>query len=233
MNCGLSPRCPAVSTIGNGFCPCSQPRCSFVVRPPRSDPTRGRPAPARHRRAVRPPDPPFAGTGRVLVRPSGGGVHAHIPGDPPGRVRRDGNPVSTRCQVPSRCHRRNRPIHRPPRAILRWQISFSTSSRRLSRRSAASCPRSSLGRPSRLPWSRSACSNQYRRTTRRTPSPWRAARSAGLSARRVQRHADRTPAGVVRASDSFLGDKCRLRSGVRESGSAQFGVDVGWCGRGC
>jgi hypothetical protein len=92
MNCGLSPRCPAVSTIGNGFCPCSQPRCSFVVRPPRSDPTRGRPAPARHRRAVRPPDPPFAGTGRVLVRPSGGGVHAHIPADPPGRVRQGRQP---------------------------------------------------------------------------------------------------------------------------------------------
>jgi hypothetical protein len=25
MNCGLSPRCPAVNTIDNGFCPCSQP----------------------------------------------------------------------------------------------------------------------------------------------------------------------------------------------------------------
>jgi transposase len=25
MNCGLSPRCPAVNTSARGFCPCSQP----------------------------------------------------------------------------------------------------------------------------------------------------------------------------------------------------------------
>lgn len=37
-NCGLSPRWPAVSTIDNGFWPCSQPRCSFVVHPPRDRP---------------------------------------------------------------------------------------------------------------------------------------------------------------------------------------------------
>lgn len=39
MNCGLSPRCPAVSTMARGFCPCSQPRCSFVVNPPRERPS--------------------------------------------------------------------------------------------------------------------------------------------------------------------------------------------------
>ena len=39
MNCGLSPRCPAVNTIDNGFCPCSQARCSFVVSPPRERPS--------------------------------------------------------------------------------------------------------------------------------------------------------------------------------------------------
>jgi hypothetical protein len=38
LNCGLSPRCPAVNSIDNGFWPCSQARCSFVVHPPRDRP---------------------------------------------------------------------------------------------------------------------------------------------------------------------------------------------------
>lgn len=36
MNCGLSPRCPAVITTARGLRPCSQARCSFVDSPPRA-----------------------------------------------------------------------------------------------------------------------------------------------------------------------------------------------------
>src|SRR5206468_6121262 len=38
VNCGLSPRCPAVIRIASGLRPCSQPRCSLVVQPPRERP---------------------------------------------------------------------------------------------------------------------------------------------------------------------------------------------------
>src|SRR5438477_10796671 len=39
INWGLSPRCPAVSSIDIGFWPCSHARCSLVVSPPRERPS--------------------------------------------------------------------------------------------------------------------------------------------------------------------------------------------------
>ncbi|MFD0480479.1 hypothetical protein ACFQ0B_79390 [Nonomuraea thailandensis] len=39
VNCGLSPRCPAVSTIDSALRPCSVARCSLVLKPPRERPS--------------------------------------------------------------------------------------------------------------------------------------------------------------------------------------------------
>lgn len=38
-NCGEPPGCPAVITIGMGFCRCSTATCSLVARPPRERPS--------------------------------------------------------------------------------------------------------------------------------------------------------------------------------------------------
>ena len=86
-NCGLSPRCPAVITTESGFWPCSQARCSLVVRPPRDRPRPWSAGSCCTPPAARPADPPFSRPGGVLVRPRDRGVHRHIPGDQPGRIR--------------------------------------------------------------------------------------------------------------------------------------------------
>ena len=130
VNCGLSPRCPAVTTIDSGFWPCSQARCSL----------RGQPAPGPaqrvigglgsldRRRAVRPADRLSRGHRQRADAPGDRRVHAHVPADPPGRVGAGLHAVRICRQTPSRCQRRNSPYtaatartrrHVPPRRPTR------------------------------------------------------------------------------------------------------------------
>ena len=72
---------------------------------------RGRDRPARRRssRAAPSGGPPFPRPGGVLVGPADGGVDVEVPGDELLRRRpRPGSSAKIRCQVPSRCQRRNR-----------------------------------------------------------------------------------------------------------------------------
>lgn len=86
-NCGLSPRCPAVATIDNGFVPLLAAQVQL-----RGQPTTGTAQRVIARLVGHPTGwlglqvAVRAGTGSVLVRPGTGGVHADIPGDLAGRV---------------------------------------------------------------------------------------------------------------------------------------------------
>ena len=99
-NRGLLPRCPAVSTIDNGFCPCSRLRCSFAVTPPATGSTRDPPVRRWSRAAARPAGPPFPRTRRMLMRPRDRGIHADIPRDPPSRPGRRRRFISTATRRP-------------------------------------------------------------------------------------------------------------------------------------
>ncbi len=122
-NCRLCPRCPAVIRIDSGLRPCSHPRCSFVVHPPRERPNVWSDGSA----PATPPGgsfcrSPFGRPGRVLMRPGDRGVRAHIPGDQPGRVRdglqpgQDPHPSSVTLPAPEQA------VHRLPGPVPRWRV---------------------------------------------------------------------------------------------------------------
>jgi hypothetical protein len=114
VNCGLSPRCPAVTTSDNGFCPCSAARWVLVVNPPRD-----RPSPCSAGSMSTPPGgstcrSPFDAHQPRADAPAGRGIHTHIPGDQPSGLRAGLQTVPLPAPEQS--------VHRLPRPIRRRDI---------------------------------------------------------------------------------------------------------------
>src|SRR6266487_161788 len=155
-NCGLSPRCPAVTTRDISFWPCSQARCSLLVSPPRDRPkawSAGSPTggsacadgSCRARAAC--------WWARVTVEST---ETSHVIS--PASSARDCSAVRIACQTPSSCQRRKASTRtttartvaaRPATAPRPWYATGSRRSNAASRAPAgdtASCPAAAAAR---------------------------------------------------------------------------------------